>query len=127
MPAEFRSNLGAFIGATERGQKAGLIAAAELYMADVKEQLLEGYKGGAFVTGHAANSVQRSSPEATADGVEISIGSDVDYTLWWEVGHENLFTGQHERKEVWVPTMVANRDKYIAAVAAEIKAVDGAL
>ena len=127
MPAEFRSNLGVFMGATERAMMSGLIAAAEEYLGDIKPQLLEGYKSGAFVTGNVANSADRSTPVVTPDGVEIAVGSNVDYALYWEVGHQNLFTGQFERKEIWVPTMVQHRDKYMATLAAEIKAVDGAL
>ena len=130
MPAEWRSNLGAFLGATERAMKAGVIAAAELYVGDVRPQLQKGFTSGAFTTGNLANSVQRGEPAVSGDGVEIPVGStqvDPPYGLYWEVGHQNVFTGKFERVEVWVPTMVANRDKYVAACAAEIKAVDGQL
>jgi hypothetical protein len=127
---EFRSNLGVFLGATEKAMKAGLIAAAESYMAPVKERLQEGYTSGAFTTGNAANSVARGEPEASGDGAEIQVGStqvDPAYPLMWEVGHQNLFTGKYERVEVWVPTMVEMRERLVGIVAAEIKAVDGAL
>ncbi len=127
MPAEFRSNLGAFIGATERAISSGLIAAAEVYEGAMREELQKGYTSGDFVTGQAANSVSRSSPEVTPDGIEIAIGSNLDYVLYWEVGHQNLFTGKHEREERWVPKMVEMRDQLTAIVAAEIKAVDGIL
>lgn len=127
MPAEFRSNLGAFIGASERAQQAGLIVAAELYLGAMREELQQGYTSGDFVTGHAANSVSRTSPQAAPDGYEIAVGSNLDYVLFWEVGHHNLFTGKHERVEKWVPKMVEMRDEMVNAVAAEIKAVDGAL
>ena len=119
-----------FLGATERAQKAGLIAAAETYMAPVRERLQRGYTSGAFTTGNAANSVARGEPEVSGDGAEIAVGStqvDPPYPLYWELGHQNLFTGKTERVEVWVPTMVQNRDKYVAACAAEIRAVDSAL
>ena len=127
MPAEFRSNLGAFIGASERAQMAGLVAAAELYLGAMREELQEGYTSGDFVTGAAANSVSRTSPEPAPDGFEIAVGSNLDYVMFWEVGHQNLFTGKHERVEKWVPKMVEMRDELTAAVAAEIRAVDGAL
>lgn len=128
--AEWRSNLGAFLGATDRGMKAGLIAAAETYMADVKEPLQRGYTSGNFTTGNMANSVARGEPEVSSDGAEIAVGStqvNPPYGLYWELGHHNLFTGKTERVEIWVPTMVQNRDKYVNVAAQEIRAVDSAL
>ena len=128
--AEWRSNLGAFLGATDRGMKAGLIAAAETYMADVKEPLQRGYTSGDFTTGNMANSVARGEPEVSSDGAEIAVGStqvNPPYGLYWELGHHNLFTGKTERVEIWVPTMVQNRDKYVNVAAQEIRAVDSAL
>ena len=127
MSAEWRSNLGPFEGATDRALRAGLVAAAETYMGPVREALQQGYTSGDYVTGAAANSVQRSTPEVTADGLEIAIGSNLDYVLFWEVGHQNLFTGKHERVEVWVPKMVEMRDELVKVMASEIKAIDGAL
>jgi hypothetical protein len=128
--AEWRSNLGAFMGATDRAIKAGLIATAETYMADVKPKLQKGFTSGDFVTGNLANSVARGEPTVTGDGAEIAVGStqvDPPYGLYWEVGHFNTFTGKHERVEVWVPTMVENLTKYVGVTVAEIKAVDGKL
>jgi hypothetical protein len=128
--AEFRSNLGAFIGATERAIHSGLIAAAELYVTDMKQALEKGYTSGKFVTGNNVNAVARGEPETSGGGSEIAVGSrqtDPAYPLMWELGHHNQFTGRHERVEVWVPTMVAGREKYVAAMADEIRHVDGAL
>ena len=137
MSAEFKSNLGVFLGATERAQKSGLIAAAESYMARVKERLLKGYTSGDFVTGNAAGSVDKSNPEVVADGVQISVGSrqmDPPYPLYWELGHWNIFVakkgnffGGYVRIPIWVPTMVEMREELVQIVADEIRAVDGAL
>ena len=130
MSAEFRSNLGVFLSALDRAQRAGLVAAAETYMADVKPQLLEGYKSGDFVTGNAANSVARGEPERNADGWEIAVGStqvNPPYPLYWELGHFNTYTRKFERKEIWVPTFVDNLPKYERVMADEVRAVDGAL
>lgn len=130
MPAEWRSNLGVFEAATERAILAGLIAAAETYMGPVRERLQEGYTSGEFTTGNAANSVARSTPEKTADGFEIQVGStqvEPPYPLYWELGHQNVFTGKHERVEVWVPLMVEMRDELAGVMAAEVRAVDGIL
>jgi hypothetical protein len=134
--AEWRSHLGVFAAATDRAIKAGLIAAAETYMAPVKEKLQEGYTSGAFTTGNAANSVARGEPEVTDDGAEIQIGStqvDPPYPLYWEVGHINVFMRHNSvmgglvRVPIWEPTMVAMREQLVGIVAAEIRAVDKAL
>lgn len=133
MPAEFRSNLGAFIGASERAIQAGLIAAAELYMGVVRERLLKGYTSGAFVTGNVAGSVDKDGPHRGPDGWEIAIGSNVDYALYWEVGHINLFLlhtgvmGGYARIPIWEPTMAEMRDELVGIVVEEIRAVDGTL
>lgn len=136
--AEWRSNLGAFEMATDRAIRSGLIVAAELYAGDVREQLKDGYTSGAYTTGNAANSVQRGDVERTGSMYSIPVGStqvDPPYPLYWEVGHINLFVkrgggsvmGGYVRMPIWEPTMVQNRMRYYAAVAEEIRAVDGAL
>lgn len=130
MSVEFTSNLGAFLGATERAMKSGLIAAAETYVAPVKERLQKGYTSGAFTTGNMANSVARGEPEVTSDGASIAVGStqvEPPYGLYWEVGHHNVFTRKFERVEVWVPIAVQMREQLVEVVADEVRAVDGAL
>jgi hypothetical protein len=130
MGAEWRSNLGPFLGATDRAIQAGLIAAAEVYTGEMREQLQRGFTSGAFVTGNLANSVARGDPERTGDGHSIPVGStqvEPPYGLYWEVGHQNVFTKKHERQERWVPTMVRMRDQLVRVVADEVRAVDGAL
>jgi hypothetical protein len=134
--AEWRSNLGAFLGATDRGIKAGLIAAAETYMAPVKERLLKGYTSGDFTTGNIAGSVARGEPVVTGDGAEIAVGStqtDPPYALYWELGHYNVFMkgnsvmGGLVRIPVWEPIMVEMRERLVKVAADEIRAVDNAL
>jgi hypothetical protein len=126
--AEWQSNLGAFLGATERALLSAAIATAETAVADQKQLLEHGYTSGAFVTGNNVNAVVRGDPVLTADGVAIAYGStNLEYALPWELGHMNLFTGKFERVETWVPNMIQNRDKYAGIFAAEVRAVDGAL
>jgi hypothetical protein len=136
LPAEWRSNLGVFLGATDRAIKSGLIAVAETYMAPVKERLLKGYTSGEFTTGNIANSVARGEPVVTGDGAEIAVGStqtDPPYALYWELGHINLFMKSNSvmgglvRIPVWEPIMVDMRQQLVNEMAAEIRAVDGAL
>jgi hypothetical protein len=45
----------------------------------------------------------------------IRVGTDVDYAAHWELGHENLFTGKFERKEVWVPALFRTANEQAAA------------
>ena len=125
MSAEWRSNLGVFLGATDLAIKAGLIATAETYMGPVKDKLQKGFTSGDFVTGNLANSVARGEPQVTGDGAEIAVGStqvDPPYGLYWEIGHHNVFTGKHERVEVWVPKMVEMREQLVNEVVTEIRA-----
>jgi hypothetical protein len=128
MAFEFTSNLGPCLAATELGIRRGLIAAAELYAGDVRKQLEHGYTTGAFVTGNAANSVQRGDPEVTGDGGAIAVGStqvDPPYLLFWEVGHVNAWTRKFERVEIWVPTLLEHRERYYAALAEEVRLANG--
>jgi hypothetical protein len=130
MSAEWTSHLGAFLGATDRAIKAGLIAAAETYMAPVKERLQEGYTTGRYTTGNAANSVARGEPEVSGDGAAIAVGStqvSPPYPLYWEVGFQSAFSGKAERVEIWVPAMVEMRQQLVNVVAEEIRAVDTTL
>lgn len=116
--------------------KAGVIAAAETYMAPVRERLQRGYTSGAFATGNIANSVARGDPQVSADGVEIPVGStqlDPPYALYWELGHINVFMkgnsvmGGLVRIPVWEPIMQQMRLQLVNIVADEIRAVDGQL
>jgi hypothetical protein len=130
VPAEWRSNLGAFEAASDRAIKAGLIAAAETYEAAVKERLQVGYTSGAFTTGNAAIAWPGARRKSRPMGYEIAIGStqvEPPYPLYWELGHQNVFTGKHERVEIWVPLMVEKREELVGIMVAEIKAIDGAL
>src|SRR4051812_19146417 len=109
---------------------SGLIAASEVAVTGPKQALERGYTTGGVVTRNNVNAVARGEPEVTPDGVSIAYGSrqvDPPYPLFWEVGHHNTFTGKFERVETWVPNMVEHREKYVEIVAAEIRAVDGAL
>jgi hypothetical protein len=77
-----------------------------------------------------ANSVARGEPEVSGDGAKIAVGStqvNPDYATPWELGHHNLFTGKHERVEIWVRTMVEMRQQLVNVAAEEIRAVDSAL
>lgn len=82
---------------------AALKAAAQVYANEVKRALAPGYTSGAFVTGRVLNSVTVGAPH---DGA-IEIGSDLDYAMYWEMGHHNIFTRRFERVEIWRPSLDA--------------------
>lgn len=88
--------------------RKGLIASAQVYVNAVKKDLRGGYTSGLYVTGNVINSVTRTeadpspggtyqddsgehttptvAPESTGDGLEIVVGTNVMYALYWELG-----------------------------------------
>jgi hypothetical protein len=94
---------------------AALIAQAEVVRSAVKEGVRGGYKTGAFTTGHALNSVKITAPYDGEGGRAVSVYSDVDYMLYWEIGHLNTYTRKFERKEVWHPALLNTTPEQLAA------------
>lgn len=111
----YESNLPAVVQRLRAARFAGLIAAAEVYIGAMKEAMRGGYTSGAFVTGFAMNSIGRSEPEDNPGGAFILVGTSVMYMLFWEVGHQNLFTRKFERVERWMPTFLQTRQEQTAA------------
>jgi hypothetical protein len=110
----YRSRLPAVLGALARATDAGLTAAASVLQARVKRDLAAGYTSGDFVTGNVLNSVTVSPITQEGPLRVIRVGTNakrngVSYPLAWELGHLNTFTRRFERKEVWVPALVAER------------------
>lgn len=94
---------------------AGLIATGEVYKTEVKRQLAPGYTSGAFVTGRVLGSVTRTEP-STVGGVRVlHVGTNVDYAMYWELGHQNLFMRRFAQKEIWGPSITATRDAQLDA------------
>lgn len=111
----YQSNLPAVKSRLQQATEAGLLAAAAVVENKVKEDLRGGYTSGRFVTGHVMASVNHSEPELGPNGAFILVGTGVDYALYWEVGHNNIFTKRFERKEVWVPALLSTRGEQLAA------------
>lgn len=82
---------------------AGLLAMATAYADAIREALLNGYTSGEFVTGAAADSVVVTDAHDASGDRAISVGTDLMYPMYWEVGHFNIFTRQYERVEIWGP------------------------
>lgn len=103
---------------------AGLAAAGNQYADRVGRRLAFGYTSGDFVTGNVAGSVEVTPVERIPGGLEVKVGSNVDYALFWELGHVNLFTARHtataeaffaeggyQRVEIWRPFLVEMRQQ----------------
>lgn len=86
--------------------KDGLTAGAYHYANEVKKEARGGYTSGDFVTGATVAGVTVLPAERVADGWEAKVGTNLLYNLFWEIGHNNLFTGKYERVEIWRPVMV---------------------
>lgn len=124
----YQSNLPAVRAQMERARDAGLIAAAQVVVNEVKQGLRGGYMSGAFVTGNVMGSVTRTEP-ADENGVRvIRVGTDVEYALFWELGFApapgvfspglgrgQLGPTQFRRKEVWVPALFRTANEQAAA------------
>jgi hypothetical protein len=83
---------------------AGLTALAYAYANAIKEALIQGYTSGEFVTGAAANSVTVSDTFAGDSGEPaISVGTDLMYPLYWELGFYSIFSRKFEHVEIWGP------------------------
>jgi hypothetical protein len=116
----YRSNLRLVAARTERATDAGLRAAAQQIVNAVVRGLRGGYKSGRFVTGLNTASVVSTDPMTRFGERVILVGTsiaDPAYPLYWEVGHNNRWTGRFERKEVWGPALRDNADRARAAYA----------
>jgi hypothetical protein len=85
----------------------GLKGAANTPMKEVGRRLRGGYTSGRFTTGRVSASVVTSNPGLEGNTPTIRIGTNVPYALYWELGHNNVWTGNKEQKEVWKPAMLA--------------------
>jgi hypothetical protein len=93
----------------------GLKGAAYTPMNEVKRRLRGGYTSGNFATGTVVGSVTASKPGIEGNTPTIRIGTNREYALYWELGHNNAWSRRYERKEVWKPAMLATVDKTRAA------------
>jgi hypothetical protein len=111
----YQSHLPAVRSRLQQATGAGLLAAAAVVENRVKRELRGGYTSGAFVTGHVMSSVTHSEPAEDALGAFILVGTNLNYALFWEVGHMNLFTRRFERVEIWMPALLETRAEQRAA------------
>lgn len=122
MFVDARSNKAAVLSAIQRGQVDGLTAMAYPVFNEVRRQLRHGYHSslgnwGNFAIGNNVNHVTISPVTVNDDGASITVGTDLDYALFWEIGHHNIFTRHFERDEKWRPAYEATLDEARAAFA----------
>lgn len=117
MSPEFERFRVAFDAATQQG----LVAAAGVYQGAVREQLQRGYTSGNFTQGIAAASVQMTPVSEEQGEAAIRVGTALDYPLFWELGHFNIFTRKYERVPVWQDTIEQQAGPMAAAFGGEVK------
>lgn len=116
---KFEDNSSDFLRCVDHASKEALKAAAYVYYNAVKSKLKGGYTTGNFVTGLGLNAVTRTEPTPAEAGYEIVVGTNVDYAVYWELGHHNVFTRKYERVEIWLPSYW----EYAEKIREEFKAV----
>lgn len=74
-----------------------------------------------WYTGLLWNSVTIGTIESTPAGDSVRVGTNVKYALYWELGHQNIYTKHFERDAKWVPTFEKNRQTYALAFSSAFK------
>jgi hypothetical protein len=89
----------------------GLAAAVNVLKNAVVQQFGSNYyTGGRFrSTLFVKQSIRFLTPYKTPDGYETILGTKLMEALYWELGHQNLFTGNPERVQIWKPAGDASR------------------
>jgi hypothetical protein len=91
-----------------RAIKPALTAGGTVIWNEIRRSLRGGYLSslgnkGQFVTGASLTHCTLSPPQLVNGKWMVSVGTDLRYNLYWEVGHHNLFTRHYERDEKWSP------------------------
>lgn len=74
------------------------------------------YKGGRFrSTLQVKQSIRKLMPYKTQSGWETQVGTKLIEALYWELGHQNLFTRKYERVQIWEPAGKESTGEMIAA------------
>lgn len=101
---------------THRGiAEAAIRASAQVVVDAAQAGTREGFKGGAFVTDGWTRIGYTFNPTT----MQAEVGSPDLHFLYWEVGHQNRFTGSYER-DAWLTRAMhgTTRQQEAAAVAA---------
>jgi hypothetical protein len=108
--------------AYDKASRLGMDAAANVYEREVKKAHGDHYTSQDFrSTLNVRQSIRRTAPAKGAQGWMIDVGTKLPQPLYWELGHQNLFTRKFERRRIWVPTLIAQtqaiRDAFARVVA----------
>jgi len=98
----------------------GLVAAAAIYHGALRAKLQRGYTSGDFTTGNVSASVQMDAGSQIGGEWEVAVGTNLMYALYWEMGHQNVFTRRYERVEHWRETAEEEGDAMAAAFGAVV-------
>ena len=107
--------------AYKEASRLGMDAAANVYEREVKRAHNDHYTSQDFRgTLKVRQSIRRTNPMPESGGWFSRIGTKLRQPLYWELGHQNLFTGKFERREIWKPVAIAQakaiRDAYARVV-----------
>jgi hypothetical protein len=107
--------------AYENASRLGMDAAANTYEREVKRAHNDHYTSQAFRgTLQVRQSIRRTPPMKSTEGWYSRVGTKLRQPLYWELGHQNLFTGKFMRREIWKPVAIAQaqaiRDAYARVV-----------
>lgn len=118
------SNVDAVLGEMDGAIGDALFAAGLVYRNAMTTALQNGYTSGDFDHGMAgiAGSVAVSEPQSDAAGQFVSVGTNIIYGKFWELGHYNIFTRRFERVEKWRPTLASESENMAAKFAAVLTA-----
>lgn len=75
---------------------------------EARKEVQGGFTSGAFVTGRLAQNIDYEVDRTIPKG---EIGSTLDYALYWEAGHYNIFIGSYIRRRWLTRAMVRGRAK----------------
>lgn len=127
MPVKITDHSKRALARYDKAARLGVSAASNVLVREVKKAFgSDYYKGGAFrSTLYVKQSVRRSDPEKEADGWAARVGTNKIQALYWELGHQNVFTRRFERVRIWEPTALANITTMREAFASVVKRIMG--
>ena len=140
MPVRFTNNAARFAFDLEFARRQGVVACGNVLVRRLKKAFGSGYyKGGRFRdTLKVKASIQREDePTLGREGWSIRVGPRFGgaapqaggvqrgkawmVPLYWELGHYNVFTRRHERREIFRPTGVESTPALSAEYAKTVK------
>ena len=106
MPITTTNRAAEALGRYDNAAQKGLSAAAQLLHREVRKAFgTRYYKGGRFRdTLKVKASIRYLSAYRTPRGWESIVGTKIFQALYWELGHNNIFTRDKERVRIWEPT-----------------------